>query len=108
MYLGRYTLHNQDVALVLNRNYGLVSPQLHVRYEPLLTTTKDYDSSSLWQAREVFFLREGHTLSCTDREAKRVALYTHPYTQEGDKSAYLDPSELGRHYKPEEYSGHQS
>ena len=45
VYLGRSPLLNHDVALVINRDYGLVSPQLHVRYDPLFKTIKDFDSS---------------------------------------------------------------
>ena len=55
VYLGRSPLHNHDVELVINRDSGLVNSQLHVRYEPLLTTNKEFDSSSLWQVRAIFF-----------------------------------------------------
>ena len=55
MYLGRYPLHNHDIALVFNWDSVLVSPQFHVRYDHLFTTTKYFDFSSLWQIRGGFF-----------------------------------------------------
>ena len=55
VYLERYPLHNHDAALVLNHDSSLVIPQFHVRYDPLFTTTKEFDSLSLWQMRAGFF-----------------------------------------------------
>ena len=43
VYLGQYPLHNHESALVLNPDSVLVSPQFHVRYDLLFTTTKDFD-----------------------------------------------------------------
>ena len=38
IYLGRYPAHAGNVALVLNPNTGLVSPQYHVVFDDDLTT----------------------------------------------------------------------
>ena len=78
-------LHNYDFALVLNHNSGIVSQQLHVLYDPLFATTKDFDSFSLWQVIAGLFRRAGHTLSCADRAAKRVSLSPNPSQKEGGK-----------------------
>ena len=67
VYLGRSPLHNHDIALVLNRNSGLVIPQFHMHYDPPFTTTKDFDSSSFFQVRAGFVWRVGHTISRADR-----------------------------------------
>ena len=83
MYLRRSTLHNHDVVLVLNCDSGLVIPKFHVHYEPLFTTTKDFDSSSLWQERVRFVWLAGHNLSRADRLSKCAALSTHPYPHDG-------------------------
>ena len=48
VYLGQYILQNHEVALVINRDSYLISPQFNVLYDPLLTTTKYFDVSSLW------------------------------------------------------------
>ena len=58
MYLGQSPLHNHDAALFLNRNSSLVIPQLCVWYDPLFTTNKEFDSSSLWQVRAGFFNKQ--------------------------------------------------
>ena len=105
MYLRRSTLHNHDVVLVLNCDSGLVIPKFHVHYEPLFTTTKDFDSSSLWQERVRFVWLAGHNLSRADRLSKCAALSTHPSTQEGGKRACLDPSATGCHSQLERDSG---
>ena len=72
VYLRRSPIHNHDVALGLNRDYGLVIPQLHVSYEPIFTTIKDFDSSSLCQARSGFL---------DDRDKPSVALIGQPNVQ---------------------------
>ena len=105
--MGRYPLHNHDVALVLNRNICLVSPKLYALYDPLFTTTKDFDLSSLWQVRLGFVRQEGHTLSRADRAAKRAALSTHPSPQEGGKRDLLYPSAPCCHSQPEGDSSSQ-
>ena len=71
VYFGRLPLHNHEVALVVNRNSGLVIPQFHVHYYPTLTTSKDFDSSSLCQARAEFF----------DNQDTSVALIGQPNLQ---------------------------
>ena len=99
--MGRYPLHNHDVALVLNCNICLVSPKLYALYDPLFTTTKDFDLSSLWQARPVFVHQEVHTLSRTDRAAKRASLSTNTSQKEGCKHSCLALSAPGCHSQPE-------
>ena len=72
VYLGQYPLHNHDITLVPNHDSSLVIPQFHVHYDPLFTTTKDFDLLSLWQVRAGFLQRAGHTLSHADRASKRA------------------------------------
>ena len=79
--MGLSPLHNHVILLVLNRNSDLVSPQFHVRYELLFTTTKDF----------VYHY-------C-------AALSNHPSPQEGGKSDILDPFSLVCHSQPEGDSG---
>ena len=75
-------LQNHDVALVLNRNSGLVRPQLHVCYEPLITTTKLFYFSSLWKVRAGFAWRAGHTLSRSGMPDKCALLSNNTFQQE--------------------------
>ena len=106
--MGRFPLHKHDVALVLNRDFSLVIPQFHVRYDPLFATNKDYDLSSLSHVRTVFVWQEGHTLSRADRADTLSSLSSHPCPQKGGKRARLDPSASGRHSQPEGDSGSHS
>ena len=50
----------------------------------------------------------GHILSCADRAAKRVALYTNTSQQEGGKRDCLDPSTPDYHSQSERDSDHHS
>ena len=50
IYLGRSPNHAQSVALILNLNTGLVSPQFHIAYDDLFETVKEGDHyDSTWQ-----------------------------------------------------------
>ena len=54
IYLGRSPLHGRNVALVLNRDTGLVSPQFHVAFDPSFDTVKSITSKSRWQEQAGF------------------------------------------------------
>ena len=62
IYLGKSPIHSHNVALVLNRDTGLVSPQFHVQFDPLFSTTADLNAHSLWQIRAGFASHTAHTL----------------------------------------------
>ena len=49
--LGHSPLHGKNISLVLNRETGLVSPQFHVKYDPLLQTVQQDDLDSKWQQK---------------------------------------------------------
>ena len=54
IYLGRSPIHGKNVALVLDRATGLVSPQFHVKYDPQFQTVKQDELDSNWQIRAGF------------------------------------------------------
>jgi len=54
IYLGRSPQHARNVALVLDRTTGLVSPQFHVAFDSSFHTTKDDNQTSEWQKRAGF------------------------------------------------------
>ena len=56
--------------------------------------------------RSLFIQLAGHTLSCADRAAKRVSLYTNTSKQEGGGRDRLDPSTPGYNYQSERDIGH--
>jgi transposase InsO family protein len=54
IYLGQSPVHNRNVALVLNRFTGHVSPQFHVKIDDSFHTTSQMDLESLWQEKTFF------------------------------------------------------
>jgi len=61
IYLGRSPSHGRNIALVLDRTTGLVSPQFHVKFDPSFQTIKQdkFDKfDNIWQAKAGFLLDE--------------------------------------------------
>ena len=54
VYLGPSPHHNKNVALVLDRDSGLVSPQFHVLFDNEFQTVKDDKYDSSWQIKAGF------------------------------------------------------
>ena len=54
IYLGRSPQHSRNVALVLDRKTGLVSPQFHVVFDSEFHTVKTDNFSSRWQHKAGF------------------------------------------------------
>ncbi len=52
--LGPSPLHNRNVALVLNRFTGLVSPQFHIRFDKNFRMVTQGNYESLWQQKTGF------------------------------------------------------
>ena len=57
VYLGKSPHHNRNVALVLNREMGLVSPQYHVSYDNEFRTVINDEYDSLWEIKAGFVAR---------------------------------------------------
>ena len=51
IYLGRSPQHARNVALVLDRTTGLVSPQFHVSFDSNFTTVEQDDHDRTWQLK---------------------------------------------------------
>ena len=54
IYLGQSPLHNRNVALVLRRNTGHVSPQFHVKFDPSFHTVQQDKLDCMWQQATYF------------------------------------------------------
>ena len=54
IYLGKSPRHNRNVALILNRETGLVSPQFHILCDNNFTTVKDDKTPSNWLVKAGF------------------------------------------------------
>ena len=55
IYLGRSPNHGRNIALVLDRTTGLVSPQFHVKFDPGFQTVKEDKFDTLWQMKVGFY-----------------------------------------------------
>ena len=54
IYLGQSPIHNQNVALVLNRNTGHVSPQFHVKFDSSFHSVRQDHLDCTWQQSTFF------------------------------------------------------
>ena len=54
IYIGTSPIHSKNVALVLSRSTGLVSPQFHVKFDDRFQTINDISNESLWQTKAGF------------------------------------------------------
>ena len=54
IYLGQSPIHNRNVALVLHRNTGHVSPQFHVKFDPSFHTVQQDKLECTWQQATYF------------------------------------------------------
>jgi hypothetical protein len=52
--VGIYLGHGRNVALVLDRTTGFVSPQFHVKLDPTFRTVKEDEFNQLWQKKAGF------------------------------------------------------
>jgi hypothetical protein len=72
IYLGPSPQHSRNVALVLDQNTGLVSPQFHVELDPSFHMVKeDNKNDSLWQLKAGFVSQREHIDSIAPKEATR-------------------------------------
>jgi hypothetical protein len=51
IYVGQSPQHARNVALVLDRQTGYVSPQFHVKFDPSFHTVADDLNDSQWQVK---------------------------------------------------------
>ena len=58
IYLGKSPHHDRNVALILNRETGLVSPQFHVLYDEKFHTVTDDEFDSNWKVKTGFVSRK--------------------------------------------------
>ena len=100
IYLGFSPNHSRSVALVLNPQSGLVSPQFHVKFDDLFETTEYPRNKQLdpaeWQFKAGFKAKKfGKVISTTRVETKKItqpSLPTSPAPQVSPTPA--DPDDL--------------
>ena len=80
IYLGPSAQHSRNVALVLDRKTGLVSPQFHVTFAPSFAVAKEDKFDSEWQIKAGFVAQREKT--ATSHTATRQIGATSPPSQE--------------------------
>jgi hypothetical protein len=85
IYLGRSPQHARSIALVLDRDTALVSPQFHVVFDPSFHTCKQDEFDSRWQLKAGFIAQREPVpaINPTTNEATRNI---RPRPQEADKA----------------------
>ena len=69
IYLGRSPNHGRNIALVLDRITGLVSPQFHVRFDKSFQTVKQDKFDTYWQLKSgLIKANEPYKLRCQKRK----------------------------------------
>jgi hypothetical protein len=79
IYLGQSPLHGKNVALVLDRTTGLVSPQFHVLFDDQFDTTKQEPAlTSAWQDKAGFLLKPEKVDSSKTKKSNRATKRNRP------------------------------
>ena len=66
--MGKSPLHAKNIALVLDRKTGYVSPQFHVQFDTNFMVAKDFSNGSEWQLKTGLFLPEPTKVLQNQRE----------------------------------------
>jgi hypothetical protein len=72
IYLGRSPNHSRNVALILDRVTGLVSPQFHISFDPSFDTVKKDNFDILWQQKVGLMLEDFEKKGPPSKIAKSV------------------------------------
>ena len=86
MYLGQSPVHNKNVALIMDLDTGLVSPQFHVMFDNDFRTVREYKEIPIWKVKTG--LTSERELEISQRKRDKIpiivpGLVTRP---EGDRS----------------------
>ena len=96
--MGTSPRHGRNVALVLNRQTSLVSPQFHVKFDPSLHTVTQDTLESKWQEREGFNYEKNQPVvknkSTTRINKKRKQLQEENHVMPSEEGDTLD-QEIG-------------
>ena len=90
VYLGKSPVHSREVALVLDRHTGYVSPQFHIKVDKGFYTLQQERLKSTWQIATGF--EEGPQLGIAIKQNKRKYLVARGNTNsEGDAAPISQP-----------------
>ncbi|KAI2497426.1 hypothetical protein MHU86_17084 [Fragilaria crotonensis] len=97
VYLGRSPQHGRNVALVMDRDTALVSPQFHVAYDATFDTVKNVKTKSSWQLRAGFVTSQKEL---TTKGATSPSSQTTSMTSSSRKRKRHTPNERARAGEP--------
>ena len=80
VYIGKSPQHGRNVALVLDRDTGLVSPQFHVAFDPTFDTIKQITNKSNWQNKAGFVAQREATIPTAKTKPAPIARCVNPPT----------------------------
>ena len=99
IYLGRSPSHGRNVALILDRTTGLVSPQFHVTFDKGFQTVKEDKFDTHWQAKAGFLDVGKMSKKRARQQHARESVYQIPEgvlpEQEGDRRRSRKRSRTG-------------
>jgi hypothetical protein len=98
IYLGRSPNHGRNVALVLDRTTGLVSPQFHVNYDPSFHTVKQDSFDTTWQSKAGFLSTppEAKIPVKGNRKSRETIFFKRPMTEQEGVSPQGDAQKSKR------------
>ncbi|KAI2496051.1 hypothetical protein MHU86_18472 [Fragilaria crotonensis] len=82
IYIGTSPHHGRNVALVLDRETALVSPQFHVAFDAAFETVKDITVKSKWQNR-AGFVAQRETLTDRNKGPEEQTTIERTWSSEG-------------------------
>ncbi|KAI2502092.1 hypothetical protein MHU86_12322 [Fragilaria crotonensis] len=97
VYVGRSPQHGRNVALVMDRDTALVSPQFHVAYDATFDTVKNVKTKSSWQLRAGFVTSQKEL---TTKGATSPSSQTTSMTSSSRKRKRHTPNERARAGEP--------
>ena len=81
IYLGKSPLHARNVALVMDRNSGRVSPQYHVKFDVAFDTVQENKLECTWMLK-AGFIRSLPPTSATDKPTSQSEQQSKPQDQQ--------------------------
>ena len=102
IYLGRYLQHSQSVALMLEKNTGLVSPQFHLSFDPSFYTVKQDKLDSKCELKAGFVTqREPNALSNPSKGVGKNGKRAPPEEHTDQTPPNLSPTQPGEDFIPD-------
>ena len=74
IYLGKLPMHARNVALIMDRNSGQVSPQYHVKFDVAFDTVQHHPLECTWMAKAGFVRAIKTSLQTNPRSGQQIPI----------------------------------